>query len=518
MLALLLFLIFSTLTFSQNLRKEIGIISFRSSQNLYAKFNSTEKININDTIYLSSNNTAVGIVKFKSLNSISASIINSIEVDDSVFVILNEPINMIPDIKDDLIKKDSVEKSFTTLFDSNISSKENTKLRFSFQSYGYVNNYKEQSRQKIKTSFLDKNFFDENLSFELNFNYYINNYSSSNKDRLKDNLRIFQIQLDYQLDDGINLLFGRSFNPVIKSLDVIDGFQIIRTTNNQSFGLIFGSRPNLRDYWFNVHLIQIGLFYNRIDSINSNSIQNSIGFVEQTNNFKSDRRFVFIEHSNNLIPSTTAFFMSEIDFFNLTNLGIKEQLNITSLYTGFNIRVIKHLNFNLSFDSRKNFFYLNEYRNQIDSLINYNFRNGIKIFSSYSPINGLRLSAFYYQSKIKNERKSSSNIGASIFYYSDFLFNSSFSVSLNNYKTNFINGNNFSFTISREFSEIGNLSLTYKNYEFNSSTNRFLSSYQSLELGCSLNLSRSYNLYSTFEKNFINKIYNYFSFDISYRL
>lgn len=282
--------------------------------------------------------------------------------------------------------------------------------------------------------------------------------------------------------------------------------------------MILGSRPDLRDYWFNTHLIQIGLFYNRIDSLYSSSIQNSLGFIEQTNNFKSDRRFIFIEHSNNLIPNTTSFFMSEIDFFNMTNLGIKEQINITSLYTGFNIRIMKHLNFSLSFDSRKNFFYLNEYRNQIDSLIIDNFRNGIKIFSSYSPINGLRLSAYYYQSKLKNERKSANNIGASIFYYSDFLFNSSFSVSLNNYKSNFINGNNFSFTISRDLSEFGNLSLSYKNYEFNSSTSRFLSISQSLELGYSLNLSRSYNLYLIFEKNFNNKIYDYFSFDVSYRL
>jgi hypothetical protein len=70
-----------------------------------------------------------------------------------------------------------------------------------------------------------------------------------------------------------------------------------------------GSRPDYSNYGYNLDLLQFGGYVNRSDSIGDGTMQNSIAVMQQMNNSKTDRRFLYLQHNNNIFNKTSLFFI-----------------------------------------------------------------------------------------------------------------------------------------------------------------------------------------------------------------
>ena len=67
-------------------------------------------------------------------------------------------------------------------------------------------------------------------------------------------------------------------------------------------------------------------------------MDNTLAYFEQTNDFKTDRRFIYLQHSNSFIFNTRIFLSTEIDLFK-KELGERQgDFSLTSLFISTNIR------------------------------------------------------------------------------------------------------------------------------------------------------------------------------------
>lgn len=108
---------------------------------------------------------------------------------------------------------------------------------------------------------------------------------------------------------------GRFLHPRISNISTIDGLLAELNINSFSFGIVGGSRPDWKDFTFNPKLIEYGAFVSRKDSFDTGYMENTISFFQQTNNAKTDRRFLYLQHSNNAIRKFNLFASTEIDLY-----------------------------------------------------------------------------------------------------------------------------------------------------------------------------------------------------------
>ena len=66
-------------------------------------------------------------------------------------------------------------------------------------------------------------------------------------------------------------------------------------------------RPDYQNYSFDPTLFQYGAYLAYSTRSPGKFTESSVAYVEQTNDFKTDRRFLYFQHSNNLIKNLNFF-------------------------------------------------------------------------------------------------------------------------------------------------------------------------------------------------------------------
>lgn len=514
---LVFLLLMNLITYAQEKQKLFGSVSFKSSQYVYIKFNSTEGINSDDTLY-NLKDFPVGIVKFKSSTSVAAKSLRNLEIGDTVFAIVIASPKSSRDISTSdtvsFISKDSIVKAQT---DIPQDFRKYYSLRMSFQSYGDIKNYRSTNRLRYSFNYSSEKFFLDNLNFNTYFILTTNKNLSTSRGELKNYLKIYELSFDYTFQENHNFRFGRSLNPNLFSIGSIDGIQYSYKLRQNKFGVFLGTRPDYFTYWFSGKLIQGGAFIYRVDSISNKSIENTIAFVEQTNRFKTDRRFVYFQHRNDLFPNSYFFFSSEFDFFLVNKGNISKKFNLTSLNALLSVRPFKQLNFNISYDSRKNIYYIESFKNSIDTLFENALRQGFRISAFIRPINLLYINLQYGRRETSQSQKSSNNYGATVgFNYLPIIY-TSLSFGFNKIQTPFITGINYSSYFSKNLFNDLIINANFRLYEFRqNSTNRlFIDRF--IEFGLYANIFSNLSLSLTFEQKLNNEKSGYLMLDLTNR-
>ncbi len=485
---------------AQEKQKLIGIVTFKSSQYVYLKFNSTEKINSEDTLY-NDKNLPVGLVKFKSSSSVAAKPIINLEIGDTVFAFITsidknaEEKSLSDSIP--IISKDSVVKINAVISEN---YKKYYNLRMSIQSYGDLNNFNSTNRLRYSFTYSSEKFFWDNLNFNSYFIITTNkNLSSSNND-LKNLLKIYELSFDYTFNENHNIKFGRSLNQNIFSIGSIDGIQYSYKLNQNQFGIFVGSRPDYFTYWFNGELAQGGVFISRVDSFWSKAVENTIAFIEQTNQFKTDRRFIYFQHQNDLFPFSYFFFSSEFDFFLVNKGNVSKKVNLTSLNALLSFRPFRQLNLSISYDTRKNVYYIESFKNSIDTLFENALRQGFRISAFIRPINLFFINLQFGTRETRQDQKASNNYGATIgFNYLPIIY-SSLSFGFNKIQNSFITGTNYSSYFSKNLFDDLMINLNFRLYEFRQNSTKRLFIDRFLEFGAYANIFRNLSFSITFEQ------------------
>ena len=180
---------------------------------------------------------------------------------------------------------------------------------------------------------------------------------------------------------------------------------------------MLGSRPNFSDYGYNLKLFQFGGYAGRVDSLNASTMENTIAVFNQTNNFKTDRRFLYLQHTNDLLPNTYFFVSSEVDLFKKVGGINKNSAALTSIFFSVRYSPIRLISTSLSYDARKNVVYYETYKTLLEYLIDNEMRQGYSASISIKPISQLYISlngGYRFQ---KRDAKPSRNFGSTISYY-----------------------------------------------------------------------------------------------------
>jgi hypothetical protein len=409
----------------------------------------------------------------------------------------DKPVIILSETPAEIIRKKKVDDSETKELKSSVVGK------ISVQSYSNLSNLsRELSYQRWRYAFqLTANNIG---STRLSYSHYINfAYRASDWNTVTSNLgnaiRIYDLSLRYDFNDRTNVTAGRHINRKVSNVSMVDGLQFETGVSSWSFGVITGARPDYRNLGFNLNLLEYGAYIYKTDTLGFGNMQNTISLFEQTNHSKTDRRFLYFQHTNSLIQNTRIFLSSEVDLFK-KELGVsKSDFSLTSLYASVNIRPSDIVSFNLSYDARKNVIYYETFKTFADSVYENETRQGFRARVSLRAVKGLYINGNYGYRFRKGDAKPSRNYGGSLSYYKIPVVDLRIGTDFSWLSTSYIDGTIWGISLSRDISNGANLSVDYRNtiYDFNKTVDKLKQ--HSVSINLSLSLLRPVYLGLTYE-------------------
>jgi len=476
----ILFLIVPAVTFSQSVVDSvlIGKISYHSAENIYVNFESTTGIEKGDTLYILENykSKPAILVEYISSKSISGIEINgkNFNKDDEVYALisissdnLKSPVAtgvlVLPDADNEvkqLLNKYEVSKVIEPKVDGRITVQSYSNFTNLGTSYDY-------QRWRYAFKLNANNIGGSKLSYSqyINFAYRASEWNEV-MSNLSQALRIYDLNFRYDFSESTSLWLGRHLNRRVSNLGPVDGIQFASTFKIFTLGLIVGSRPNLSDMGYNSKLFQYGVYLSRYDAIGSRGMNNTLGYFEQTNDYKTDRRFLYFQHSNSAIKNTRIFLSTQIDMFKKVNDKVENKLSLTSLFVSANIRPSRVIAFYLSYDARKNVIYYETFKNFIDSVFDNETRQGFRARITLKPVSKLFFGVNYGYRFRKGDFKPSNNYGGYLTYSMIPIIESGITVSFSQLNSSYLSGNIWSVRLYKDISWGMGFSLGYRNTKY----------------------------------------------------
>jgi len=396
-LFILFFLSASLTAFGQtNADELIGNVSFISSQNTYVTFVTTNGIQIGDTLFINQNNRLQPALVVTGLSSISCI---GTPVGTVKLSVTNSLIAKVQTKKAELPLEIAAEKSVEPVavndvtlatkktVDTTTINKAHFDGRFSVSSYSNFSgdplskstpNY----RLRYNLALNAEHIANSGLSFE---NYMAYTHTLNNPLEKFNDIKVYNLALRYDFDKTASLSLGRKINVNTANVGAVDGIQFEKTFKDITVGALAGTRPNDSTYGFDAKLLQYGAFISHNYKNEFQTSQTSLAFFNQTNNLKTDRRYMYMQHSNTLLKNLDFFGSAEIDLYAIENGKAITDFSLTGLYLSLSYRPMNKLSLALTYDARRNVYYYETYKNKIDSTLEKEMRQGLRFRFNYRP-------------------------------------------------------------------------------------------------------------------------------------
>ncbi len=391
-----LFILLTTLnSFGQtNTGNLKGSVSYMSSQNIYVKFENTSGIHVGDTLFLVQNDVKVPALIVKSLSSISCvgTPIGSVSLSLSTALVANaKPENkQIENIEESKYATSVNDLAIHTAFKEKKAKETRERFdgRLSVNSYTNVSDvFPSNERLRYNLSFNANHISNSKLSAET---YITFTHKLGDTIKINNSLKVYSLALTYDLSKTAFIHFGRKIYNNMANIGAVDGLEFEKVSNDFTFGALVGSRPDFLDYSFNPILLQYGAFVSHSTKNEIGNMQTSLAFFNQMNNFKTDRRFAYLQHTNSLFKNFSFFGSLEFDLYGMVNNQLSSTLNLTSTYLSLRYRPLNELSLSLSYDARKNIYYFESFKlNKLDSIYDKETRQGARLQVFYRPLNNI---------------------------------------------------------------------------------------------------------------------------------
>ena len=178
-------------------------------------------------------------------------------------------------------------------------------------------------------------------------------------------------------------------------------------------------------------------------------MESTIGVFQQSNHGKTDRRFLYFQHNNNIINNLYLFFSSEVDLFKLQNSKAKSDFSLTSLYLSTQYTPVRPLTINLSYDARRSVIYYQTFKSLYDSLFQNLIRQGLRLGFFIRPFTETFINLGGGYSFQKGDIRPSRNFNISINQSEIPLFDISASISFNKIYSNYLTGSVYGLTLTK---------------------------------------------------------------------
>jgi hypothetical protein len=436
-----------------------GQVTFISSENVYVKFNSTKGISIGDTLYSSHNGDLTPVLKVNNLSSTSCvcSLLSQVSLSIADKIIA-KPKSIKENQQEKVIEKTITENQIqeTKKPDKkHIDSEYSEKVRgnISTSSYSYFSNTAAKNSQLFRYTFSINadNISNSRLSFEsyLSFRHKIGEWADV-KSNVFNALKVYDLAVRYDLNKTTQISFGRKLNSRISSIGAMDGLQFDKKIKGFGFGAVVGSRPDYMDYGFNSKLLQYGA-YLAFDTKSENTFtESSVAFMNQMNGSKTDRRFLYLQHSNSLIKNIYFYSTFEIDLYKVKNNQPQNTANLTGMYLSLRYRMTKRLTLTGSYDARKNIIYYESFKTLIDSTFEKEKRQSYRLQANYQITKSIMFGLQGGYRSLKSDPHPAYNAYGYLSFYNIPGINISATVSGTYLKSNYLIGEIYGINISRD--------------------------------------------------------------------
>lgn len=381
-----------------------GVVTFKSSVNVYVKYPSTENIKVGDTLFCSKDSLVPCLIVSHSSSTscvgkkISDRIIN---ISDLIYakqksVSVQLPAK-IPAAAKVLVKQPDSAGQVNAMKVTPVKSRvQKINGRLALASYSSFSDGPGQDAHRLRYTLVlnAKNLQGTRWSGEsyISFRHKAGDWQEV-KAHLFSALRVYNLAMKYEFNQDKHIWFGRKINQHISNIGAIDGLQYEQKLKNITYGAILGSRPDYTDYSFNIKLMQAGVFMGHSLRNKRGDMSSTFAFFEQKNQLKTDRRFTYFQHSNNLIKNLMFFGSVELDLYKRVNEKPVSTLSPSSLFLSLRYKVNRKFSVSASYDALKNVIYYESYKNYIDQIIEQEVRQGLRFGADFSPYTGMSIGA-----------------------------------------------------------------------------------------------------------------------------
>ena len=449
---------------------EKGTVSYVSSQNVYVKFSSTQSIDIGDTLFIPKNENqipALVVTNKSSVSCVCSRLITDVFRVGDAIVAKSAPLekkeaakNEKPDKKNaaakpapagDKTNKASADQPNNTKTEKKKSGQK-VSVRLSAASYTNLSDRGDHTRMRYSLNMRGNHIKNSPFSTDayITFRHVLNEWDSTRRN-LNDALKIYSLSVKYDLNETSNLVLGRKINPKISSLGAVDGLQYEQGLGHFLVGAIAGARPDLRDYRLNPNLLQAGLYVGHDSRNNDKYQQTTLGIIEQHNGSAIDRRFIYVQHSDELLHNLNLFGSCEMDLYQKRNGETQNNLSLTNLFISLQYRLSRKVNVSMSYDNRKNIIYYESYKSYIDQLIDDETRQGLRFGLNVRPWKLVSLGANASWRFQKSSANDSKNLNAYLNLNRIPFLNTSVSLSANFLQTGYLNSTMYGARLMKDF-------------------------------------------------------------------
>jgi len=205
--------------------------------------------------------------------------------------------------------------------------------------------------------------------------------------------RLYALALQYDLSGRTHFWLGRKINLNLANLGAIDGLQAEHGLRDFFVGGFGGWRPDPYTYRYNGKLLQFGAYAGHRRSLGHGQISTTVAFAEQRNGAATDRRYLYLQHSNSVLRNIQVFASAEFDLYTIDELLTRQGPRFTSAYFSLRYRVSKWLTLFGSYDARRNIVYYETYKSFLDQFIDDQTRQGLRFSVTLRPAKRITLGA-----------------------------------------------------------------------------------------------------------------------------
>ncbi|MCK6694517.1 MAG: hypothetical protein L6Q97_20765 [Thermoanaerobaculia bacterium] len=521
----LLFCLLNNATVQAQQALEKGAVSYVSSQNVYVKFASTKGINIGDTLFLQKGENLLPALRVTNKSSVSC--VCSKLTTDPVPVATEIVARVMPEAPKPegkqkpapKTRKEQVEtqpapgqdktpeqlaRETEGVQESKYHPKQKIRARLSAASYSNFSDSRETTRMRYSFSMQGNNIQQSKFSTDVYvvFRHTLHDWAAVDSN-LFDALKIYALSVKYDFSESTNLVLGRKINPKIASLGAVDGLQFEKGIGHFYFGAIGGARPDLSDYSINPDLLQAGVYFGLGSKQNEKYHQSTLGIIEQRNKSAVDRRFVYFQHTDDLMKNLNLFGSMEVDLYQNFNNEVQNKPSLTNLFVSLRYRFSRNLNAMLSYDNRKNIIYYESYKSYIDQIIDQETRQGLRFGMSFRPVKLINVGAnasWRFQKSNANEAK---NLNTYLNFNQIPGIKTSAMLTANFLQTSYINSRIYGLRLMKDmFKGKVNTELYYRRVDYDFPVYGFKSNQNVVGAGISWQILKKLGFYVFFEQTF----------------
>jgi hypothetical protein len=453
-----------------------GTVSYISAQNVYVKFSTTSGFSTGDTLFVRRDNRLVPALVVSDFSSISCVCLpiaaTKLNVSDKVIHQVSKALPAaeakpasvpapipatIPPPVSETATVQPIDTMPVKTADPN-KSRQQIHGNVAIASYSNFSSLSSNTqRMKYTFSMGARNIGNTNLSAEC---YILFTHSKQNWGEVQNNLfnglKIYSLNLNYDFGKKASLLLGRKINPKLSNMGANDGLQFEWRFKPLSVGVIAGFRPDYSDYGFNGKLFQAGGYLYNEYAGKHGFMQTTLAFVEQTNDWKTDRRFTYLQHVNSLVKNLVFFGSVEVDLYKLvfnpadSTYSPTNQFSLSNLYLSLSYRIQRKLSMTLSYSARQNVIYYETYKNYLDKLLDYETLQGYQFQVMYAPVKRLSIGVTTAYRFEKTDPRPTKNLYGYVSYSEIPGIRIASTLSATFLETSYIRGNIYSLGISKD--------------------------------------------------------------------